>query len=85
MVCFSKNVKENMYMFTYELLGMPTESGIHRVLNRSMTSETDLKIVIAQAKSLLRSQIAFPAGEPYAIRVFDNASILVWTANINDV
>jgi len=63
---------------------MPTESGVRRVLNRSTTPETDLKIAIAQAKNLLKSQIAFPAGEPYAIRVFDNASVLVWIGNIDD-
>lgn len=71
-------------MFTYELLGMPTESGIHRVLNRSMTSETDLDIAIVQAKNLLKTQAVLVAGEPYAIRILNNDSVLVWTGNINN-
>ena len=71
-------------MFTYELLSMPTESGIHRVLGRSMASGTDLKAAIAQAKTLLKSQSVLSGGETFAIRILDNDSILVWTGNIND-
>jgi hypothetical protein len=71
-------------MFTYELLGIPSESGIPRVLDRSMTPETDLKAAIAQAKMLLKRRTILPAGEPYGIRILDNDSVLVWTGNIND-
>ncbi len=72
-------------MFTYEVLGMPTESGIPRVLDRSMTSETDLKAAIVQAKILLKNPVAFRAGEPYGIRILDNDSVLVWTGHIDDL
>jgi len=83
MVCSAENLRENT-MFTYEWLGMPTESGIPRVLGRSMTSEANLNAAIAHAKELLKSPVALSAGEPYGIRVLNNDSVLVWTGNIGD-
>jgi hypothetical protein len=79
----AENLRENT-MFTYEWLGMPTESGIPRVLGRSMTSEANLTAAIARAKELLKSPIALSAGEPYGIRVLNNDSVLVWTGNVGD-
>jgi len=33
---------------------------------------------------LLKSQIVFPAGKPYAVRILNYDSILVWTGTIHD-
>jgi hypothetical protein len=71
-------------MFTYEWLGMPSESGIPRVLDRSMTAATDLEAAIAHAKSVLASKIVFPAGEPYGVRILNSDSVLVWTGSADN-
>ena len=71
-------------MFTYEWLGMPSESGLSRVIDRSVTSATSPKKAIAHAKALLRDAATFPAGKPYAVRVLNNDSILIWTGTIHD-
>ncbi len=84
MVYSHENIQEYNKVFTYEWLGMPTESGIPRVMERSMTSGTDSKAAIAHAKNLLRSRIPLPAGEPYGIRILDNDSVLIWSGNIYD-
>ncbi len=84
MVCFMENVQEYNEMFTYEWLGMPSESGTSRVIDRSMTSMTDTKAAVAHAKHLLKGPVTSPAGKPYAVRVFDNNSILIWTGTIHD-
>jgi hypothetical protein len=71
-------------MFTYEWLGMPSECGVSRVLDRSMSSHINPNSAIAHAKTVLKSQIVFPAGKPYAVRVLNYDSILVWTGTIHD-
>ena len=71
-------------MFTYEWLGLPTESGAFRVIDRSKTSTTDTKAAITHARHLLKGPVRFPAGKPFAVRVLDNNSILVWTGTIHD-
>jgi hypothetical protein len=71
-------------MFTYEWLGMPSECGVSRVLDRSITSQTNPNTAIAHAKTLLKGQMVFPAGKPYAVRVLNYDSILVWTGTIHD-
>jgi len=74
-------------MFTYEWLGRPSERGIPRVVDRSVTSSTSLKAAIADAKSVLRKENVFPPGEPkpYGVRILNNDNILVWHGNIDDV
>jgi len=84
MVGFAENVQEYNEMFTYEWLGMPSESGTFCVIDRSMTFMTDTKAAVAYAKHLLKGPVTSPAGKPYAIRVLDNNSILVWTGTIYD-
>jgi len=42
------------------------------------------KAAIAHAKTLLKSEIVFPAGKPYAVRILNYDSILVWTGTIHD-
>ena len=71
-------------MFTYEWLSMPSECGVSRVLDRSITSQTNPNAAIAHAKTLLKSEIVFPAGKPYAVRILNYDSILVWTGTIHD-
>jgi len=71
-------------MFTYEWLGMPSESGLSRVIDRSVTSATSQEKAIAHAKALLRDMATFPAGKPHAVRVLNNDSILIWTGTIHD-
>jgi hypothetical protein len=71
-------------VFTFEWLGRPSESGIPKILNRSMTSQTSPKAAIAHAKELLKSQTTLPTGTPYGVRVLNNDSVLVWTGNIDD-
>jgi hypothetical protein len=71
-------------MFTYEWLGMPSESGIPPVLDRSVTSSSNLKAAIDHAKSVLKDKTVFPAGQTYGVRILDNDSVLVWTWDIND-
>ena len=85
MLYLGESVEENA-MFTYEWLARPSESGIPRVLDRSVTSSTSLKAAIADAKSVLRKENVFPPGKPkpYGVRILNNDSVLVWTGNIND-
>ncbi len=71
-------------MFTYEWLGMPSESGIQPVLHRSMISSNDLKAVITRAEAELKKKEIFASGQTYGVRILDNDSILVWTGNINE-
>ena len=80
----SKNIQENIQVFTYEWLGIPTESGIPRIIDRSVTSTTDPKTAIAHAKHLLKGTTTFLGKKPYAVRVFDNDSVLVWTGTADD-
>ncbi len=72
-------------MFTYEWLGMPSESGIQPVLHRSMISSNNVKAVITHAKTELKKKENFANGQTYGVRIFDNNSILIWTGTINDV
>ena len=58
-------------MVTYEWLGIPSECGVSRVLDRSITSQTNPNAAIAHAKTLLKSQIVFRAGKPYAVRILN--------------
>ena len=69
-------------MFTYEWLGMPSESGIQPVLHRSMILSNDLKAVITRAEGQLKKE-TLASGQTYRVRILDNDSILVWTGNIN--
>jgi hypothetical protein len=84
MVCSAENFQENNNMFTYEWLGMPSECGLSRVIDRSITSATNPQKAIAHAKALLRGSATLPAGKPFAVRVLNNASILIWTGTIHD-
>ena len=84
MVFWAENFQENNKMFTYEWLGMPTESGLSRVIDRSVISATSQKKAIAHAKALLRDAATFRTGKPYAVRVLNNDSILIWTGTIHD-
>jgi hypothetical protein len=74
-------------MFTYEWLGMPTESGIPPVLRRSFLQSMDsLDAAVAYASAELKKKEVFAGGQQtYGIRIFNNDSILVWAGNINDV
>jgi hypothetical protein len=71
-------------MFTYEWLGMPSDSGLSPVIDRSVTTMTSQQKAIAHAKALLKGPSTFPAGKPYAVRVLNNDSILIWTGTIYD-
>jgi hypothetical protein len=71
-------------MFTYEWLGMPSESGLSPVIDRSVMTITSQEKAIAHAKALLREPGTFPRGKPYAVRVLNNDSILIWTGTIYD-
>ena len=71
-------------MFTYEWLGMPSESGIRPVLHRSMISSNDLKAVITRAETELKKKEIFASGQTYGVRILDNDSILVWAGNISE-
>lgn len=84
MVCFGENIQEYNKMFTCEWLGMPSESGIQPVLDRSVISSPSLKAAIADARSELKTKAIFPAGQTYGIRILNNDSVLVWTWNINE-
>ena|SRR5271165_3276135 len=72
-------------MFTYEWLGAPTESGIPRVLNRSISTSSNLKEAIAHAKTELKKKEFLRAGQTSGVRILNNESVLVWTRNIDDV
>ena len=71
-------------MFTYEWLGLPSESGIQPVLHRSVTSSRNLQAVIAHAKTELQKKEIFATGHTYGVRILDNNSVLVWTGNIDE-
>ncbi len=73
-------------MFTYEWLGMPTESGIRPILQRrSLQSAENLKAAVAYAQTELKKKEVFARGQQtYGIRVLDNDSVLVWAENIDD-
>jgi hypothetical protein len=86
MVSFVENIQENNEVFTYEWLGMPSEIGdIPRVLDRTMTSQSNPRAAITHAKNLLKGPLIFPAGKPYAVRVLNNDSILIWTGTVHEV
>jgi hypothetical protein len=73
-------------MFTYEWLGLPSESGIQPVLRRSTLSSNDLKAAIDHARTELKKKEVFAGGQQtYGIRVLNNDSVLVWIGSINDV
>jgi hypothetical protein len=85
MVCFMENIQENNEVFTYVWLGMPFESGgIPRVLDQTVTSQSNSRAAITNAKNLLKGPLIFPAGKPYAVRVLDNDNILIWTGTVYD-
>ena len=86
MASFAENVQENIGepMFTYEWLGLPSESGIQPVLHRSVTSSRNLQEVITRAKTELQNKEIFATGQTYGVRILDKDSVLVWTENIND-
>ena len=69
-------------MFTYEWLGLPSESGIQPVLHRSVTSSRNLQAVIAHAKTELQKKEIFETGQTYGVRILDSDSVLVWTGNL---
>jgi hypothetical protein len=71
-------------MFTYEWLGMPSESGIRPVFYRSVTWSRSPTAAIAHAKNLLKGPVTFPTGKPHAVRVLDKDSILIWTGTAHD-
>jgi hypothetical protein len=73
-------------MFTYEWLARPSESGVPRVLDRSVTSTSNLQAAIADAKSVLRKENTFPTGKtkPYGVRILNSDSILVWAGNVDN-
>ena len=73
-------------MFTYEWLGMPTESGIRPILQRrSLQSAENLKAAVAYAQTELKKKEVFARGQQtYGIRVLNNDSVLVWAENIDD-
>ncbi len=71
-------------MFTYEWLGLPTESGIRKVIDRSVLSTADPKTAIAHAKDLLKGPVTFLGKKPNAVRVLNNDSVLVWTGTVDD-
>ncbi len=72
-------------MFTYEWLGMPSESGIQPVLRRSALSSNSLKTAIAHARTELSKKEIFAGGQQtYGIRVLNNDSVLVWTGSVYD-
>jgi len=55
-------------MFTLEWLGLPSESGIQPVLQRSATS-SHLQAVIARAKNELQKKEIFATGQTYGVRI----------------
>ena len=71
-------------MFTYEWLGLPTESGIQPVLDRSATLTNSLTTAVDQAKMQLNRKSIFRAGEICGVRIFDYNHTLVWAGNISD-
>jgi hypothetical protein len=73
-------------MFTYEWLARPSESGVPRVLDRSVTSTSNLQAAIADAKSVLRKENIYPTGKtkPYGVRILNSDSILVWAGNVDN-
>ncbi len=73
-------------MFTYEWLGMPSESGVPPVLERSLIPSTSIRAAITHAKSELKKKVIFPSSgqKTYGVRILDNDSILVWVGSIND-
>ena len=71
-------------MFTYEWLGLPSESGIQPVLHRSVTSSRNLQAVIAHAKTEVQKKEIFATGQTYGVRILDSDSVLVWTGNLDD-
>jgi hypothetical protein len=81
-----EKIQENNKVFTYEWLGMPLENGdIPRVLDRTVTSQSNPRAAISHAKNLLKGPLTFRAGKPYAVRVLNNDSILIWTGTVHDV
>jgi hypothetical protein len=71
-------------MFTYEWLGLPSESGIQPVLRRSTLSLRSIEVAIAHAKTELKKKEAYAGKQTYGIRVLNNHHVLVWTGNIED-
>ena len=65
-------------MFTYEWLGVPSESGIPPVLDRSVTSSASLEAAITHARAQLKKIAIFPAGLIHGVRILNNDSVLVW-------
>jgi hypothetical protein len=82
MLCEERKGEQSV--FTYEWLGVPSESGVRPVLDRSFTSSTSLKAAIAHAKSSLKEKTIFPAGQTYGVRILNNDSVLVWVWDVND-
>ena len=71
-------------MFTFEWLGLPSQSGIQPVLRRSVTSSCNLKAVITHVKNELQKKEIFATGQTYCVRILDNNSVLVWTGAIDE-
>ena len=71
-------------MFTLEWLGLPSESGIQRVLHRSVTSSRNLQTVIAHAKTELQKKEIFATGHTFGVRILDSNSVLVWNGTIDE-
>jgi hypothetical protein len=86
MVRCAENVQENNKMFTYEWLGIPTESGIPPVLRRfSLQSMDSLDAAVAYANAELKKKEVFASGQQTnGIRILNNDSILVWVGSVND-
>ncbi len=62
-------------MYTYEWLGVPSQSGIRPILDRSVNSH---------AKSVLKEKTPFPVGPTYGVRILNNDSVLVWAWDVSD-
>ncbi len=71
-------------MYTYEWLGVPSQSGIRPILDRSVNCSPDLKSAISHAKSVLKEKTPFPVGPTYGVRILNNDSVLVWAWDVSD-
>lgn len=71
-------------MFTFEWIGDTLESGVAKILDRSMIDLKNNDDAIAYAKSLLKRETDFPGGRLYSVRVYNAESTLIWRGNVAD-
>jgi tRNA A58 N-methylase Trm61 len=71
-------------VFTFEWIGDTPESGVPKILDRSMIDLKNSEDAIAHAKSLLKRETDFPGGRLYSVRVFNAESTLIWRGNVAD-